>query len=239
MAASLRLVNRFSNRLERTLMNNIEELIGRVRVGAPVAYRNLTMYPLLDGVNTDPDYIVLDEALASGRSHVGEISEAGSVPELKFVNGSDRAVLLVDGEELIGAKQNRILNLTILVAAGTEMKIPVSCVEAGRWAARSARFSSSPRMHYAAGRAAKVSHVTASLSERGQRHSDQSAIWNDIAQKMDRLGHTSRTSAMSEMFESRAGDLEQYVAAFKPVAGQAGAVFAASTFSISPPPGTS
>jgi hypothetical protein len=81
-------------------------------------------------------------------------------------------------------------------------------------------------MHYAAGRAAKVSHVTASLSERGQRHSDQSAIWNDIAQKMDRLGHTSRTSAMSEMFESRAGDVEQYVAAFKPVAGQAGAVFA-------------
>ena len=89
-------------------MNSIKEAIGRLRVGAPVAHKNMTMYPLLDGGDIDPDYIVLDDALASGGAHVAEISEAGSVPELKFVNESDRAVLLVDGEELIGAKQNRI-----------------------------------------------------------------------------------------------------------------------------------
>jgi len=43
-------------------------------------------------------------------------------------NGADRPLLLLDGEELIGAKQNRILNTTVLVAAHTEVTIPVSCV---------------------------------------------------------------------------------------------------------------
>ena len=208
------------------MMSSITEAIGRVRVGTPVAYENMTMYPLLDGGDTDPDYIILDEALASGRAHVAEISEVGSVPELKFVNESDSAVLLLDGEELVGAKQNRILNLTILVAARTEMKVPVSCVEAGRWAARSAKFKSSPRVYYSDGRAAKVSHVSASMSESGQRRSNQMAVWNDISAKMDRLQSLSPTSAMSDMFESRSVDVEKYVTAFKPVAEQVGAVFA-------------
>ena len=51
-------------------MSIIEEVIGRVRVGSPVAHENMTMYPLLDDRNMDPDYIILDEALASGRAHV-------------------------------------------------------------------------------------------------------------------------------------------------------------------------
>lgn len=207
-------------------MSSIKEAIGRVRVGAPVVHENMTMYPLLDGGNTDPDYVILDEALASGRAHVAEVSEAGSVPELKFVNDSDSAVLLLDGEELIGAKQNRVLNLTILVTARTDLKIPVSCVERGRWAARSVKFSSSPRLQYSAGRAAKLAHVSASMSATGERRSDQGAVWHDIELKMARLQSNSLTSAMSDMFESRSSDVEKYVSAFRPVAGQVGAVFA-------------
>src|ERR1700740_327052 len=106
-------------------MSIIKEAIGCVRVGSPVVHENMTMYPLFalsDQGSTNPDYIILDEALASGRAHLAEISEAGSVPELKFVNQSESEVLLLDGEELVGAKQNRILNLTILASARTEMK---------------------------------------------------------------------------------------------------------------------
>ena len=64
---------------------------------------------------------------------ISEIGEAGSVPELTLTSTADRPVLLLDGEELIGAKQNRILNTSVLVAAGATLTLPVSCVEHGRW----------------------------------------------------------------------------------------------------------
>ena len=62
----------------------------------------------------------------------------------------------MDGEELLGAKQNRIVNLTILVAANSELTIPVSCVEAGRWRARSRAFTSAPRTQFVSGRAKRM-----------------------------------------------------------------------------------
>lgn len=75
-------------------------------LGTPVQFENLTMHPLLAEDGGDPDYLTLDEALDSGTARVTEVSEAGSVPELRFDNGGDRRVLLLDGEELVGEKQN-------------------------------------------------------------------------------------------------------------------------------------
>ena len=64
---------------------------------------------------------------------VSEVSQHGSVSDLCVVNDSDRTVLLLDGEDLRGAKQNRVLNLTILVPAGKTVIVLVSCVEQGRF----------------------------------------------------------------------------------------------------------
>ena len=47
------------------------------------------------------------------------------MPELRVVNRAGRMVLILDGEELVGAKQNRIVNTTILVAAGVEIVIQI------------------------------------------------------------------------------------------------------------------
>ena len=63
---------------------------------------------------------------------VTEVSQGGSVPDLRLINKSANKLLAVDGEELIGAKQNRIVNATFLIAANTEIIIPVSGVEQGR-----------------------------------------------------------------------------------------------------------
>ena len=97
-------------------MNIIHNTLGGLELGAPVAHRNLAVVPLLlaDGVEvSDPGYLVLDEALEAKRCRVTEVSEGGSVPELLFVNEADRPILLLDGEELVGAKQNRVLNVTL------------------------------------------------------------------------------------------------------------------------------
>ena len=71
----------------------------------------------------------MDEALAQRALVITEIAESGRVPELKVVNNSRHNILLLDGEELIGAKQNRVLNVTILLAPNSETLIPVSCIE--------------------------------------------------------------------------------------------------------------
>src|SRR5215510_968643 len=118
-------------------MQIIADTLSRITIGAPVSLGNLTVFPLLNGAGDAADYLTLDEALEKGLATVTEVSESGSVPEVAFVNKGDSSVLLVDGEELIGAKQNRILNLLICVPAHREVKIPVSCVERGRWSYRS------------------------------------------------------------------------------------------------------
>jgi len=74
------------------------------------------------------------------------VSEGGRVPELKMINKSDDKILVIEGEELIGARQNRVVNATFLIPAHAEVIIPVSCVEQGRWAYRSQRFQSGKKI---------------------------------------------------------------------------------------------
>ena len=102
------------------------------QLGDPVEHRGIVITPLFPARDPVAAYITLDEALPRGLT-ITEISDAGSVPELAVINPLDETVLLYDGEELVGAKQNRILNVSVLVGAGAKLPIPVSCVEQGRW----------------------------------------------------------------------------------------------------------
>jgi hypothetical protein len=70
------------------------------------------------------DYLTLDEALAGGLVEVTEKDLGGSVPELQVVNKFSQMILILDGEELVGAKQNWIVNTTILIQVGTTPKFP-------------------------------------------------------------------------------------------------------------------
>jgi hypothetical protein len=94
--------------------------------------KGLRLVPILGPSHEEPAYRLLeDEVLDS--VVVTEVSESGSVPELKVTNNLDERVLLIDGQELVGAKQNRILNTDVLVPARKSLNLPVSCVEQGRW----------------------------------------------------------------------------------------------------------
>ena len=69
------------------------------------------------------EYLTLDEALPRGL-RITENDAGGSVPELLVANPLDGRVLLYDGEELVGAKQNRILNVSVLVEARVDAADP-------------------------------------------------------------------------------------------------------------------
>jgi len=211
-------------------MQYIHNTLMALEAGPAQRFGRLVMVPLMAPGETaaanEPDYLTLPDALECEQARVTEVSEQGNVPELAFENlARDRDVLLLDGEELIGAKQNRILNLTILVGAGARVKIPVSCVEQGRWSRMSEAFRASDRALFADARAAKMRQVNHSMRTSGSRQADQGDVWRRVAEKAEALQVESRTSAMHDVFESRDAELRHYAQAFKALPRQVGAVF--------------
>jgi hypothetical protein len=198
----------------------------QVSLGEALEFEHLTVFPLVGDGARRPAYLTLDEAVAGGMVEIGEVSESGSVPNIQVCNKAPQPVLLVDGEELVGAKQNRIVNLTIMVPARQTLVIPVSCVEVGRWRHAAAGFAPAPRAQYAKARGEKMRNVTASIVREGSRHADQHAMWEDIAAKSARMQASSDTGAMSAIFERHATPIEAYAGAIAAVGGQVGAVFA-------------
>jgi hypothetical protein len=193
--------------------------------GTDVTFESLTIVRLLGTSSSEPDYDTLDAALARGTLQITEVTESGHVPEIKVRNHGQRPVLIIDGEELVGAKQNRTVNLSILIPAAADVIVPVTCVEARRWSHRSRSFAASPRTHFAAGRAAKSAQVSESLLRAGVARADQSQVWDEIAQKSARLQAYSETSAMSDIFEHQADTVESFVRGLPVAEHQVGAVF--------------
>ena len=206
-------------------MNTIADTIAKVTLGEKQALEKLSVIPLVRPDTFELDYLTLEEANREGSASITETSMEGTVPELVFRNDADKAVLLMDGEELNGAKQNRIVNLTILAPARSKISIPVSCVEAGRWHHESTEFAVADRAMFSRARARKSEDISASLMRNGQRNSRQGEVWEDIALKAAQMRCESPTAAMASMFESHRGSLEAYVVALQPVEGQVGAIF--------------
>lgn len=150
-------------------MTAINKALQAVSLGEVQTFANLQITPLLAANTGIADYMTLSEAQVLGLAVVTEVSDSGSVPTLLLENTADKAVFLLDGEELVGAKQNRILNLTLLVPAKTTMEIPVSCVEQGRWSHRTREFASAERTFFGKGRARKAARVSENLREWGDR----------------------------------------------------------------------
>jgi hypothetical protein len=207
-------------------MHHIKMTIENVELGAPVKHEGLIMCPLSQQERAERDYLTLDEALAAGVASVTEVSQGGSVPELLFRNRGEKAVFLLDGEELVGAKQNRILNISILAPAHKDTVIPVSCVEAGRWSHKRPDFTTAPRAQFSESRARRSADVSADIMTSGGRRSNQGQVWEDISVKMASLGSHSPTQAVEEAFVDHEAALDDFVKRMQAAAGQVGAVFA-------------
>ena len=106
-------------------MKKLNPVPNQLSFGNLNLYKKLALLPILQESQTTPLlYLTLDEALTKGHLKINEVSETGNVPELLLENNSSTPVFLMDGEELVGAKQNRILNLSILAPANKKIVIP-------------------------------------------------------------------------------------------------------------------
>lgn len=207
-------------------MEEIKAFLDVLKLGRRQSHKDLALFPLMAPDKGLPDYLTLEEALAQGGVRITEVSEGGSVPELRLVNDSPKAVLVVDGEELVGAKQNRIVNATFLVPGKTEVVIPVSCVEQGRWSYRTRSFGSQGRLMHATLRRNHQRAVAERLATEQSYRSDQGMIWSELSAKAARMSVQAPTGAMADLFEGYRDLLEDFTNAFRLVECQVGAAFA-------------
>lgn len=200
----------------------IHHRLSSLTIGEPQTHENLTVFPLLGDSLPDPEFVLLKEALDKGFVTVEEVDESGSVPELIVVNDSDQFVLLLDGEEVAGAKQNRVLNTSILLDRKSRTKIPVSCTEQGRWAYSSEKFAHSGNIMSSKLRRRKSGSVSRNLKAAKSYHSDQGEVWDSISELHAEAGTSSSTGAMKDAYESREKDLGEYTGSVRSVEGQVG-----------------
>jgi len=207
------------------MSESLKSYISNLSLGQKQQYKNLVMVPLIGSSTSALDYLLLDEALQQKLAEINEVSQGGSVPDLKVVNKAGRMLLLLDGEEIVGAKQNRIINTTILIAAAATTVIPVSCVEQGRWSYTSSHFTSHGRVMSSEMRASKAEQILHCVCESGEYRADQGAIWDAIDDKASRRNARSGSMAMSSIYDKDRGSLEEYRQHFAMAEGQAGALF--------------
>ncbi len=218
----------------------VRRAVETLRTGAPMTEGALCIVPLTSTSEVKARYVVLEQAIKQGTIIVTEVSEGGAVPYLRAVNKGPWPVLIFDGEELMGAKQNRIANTTILVGVGEKI-IPVSCVEQGRWSHRTRTFSTGAYASHPKLRADKERHVRERLAAQPPRGSvgdrvpgsfgdrvpaddtepqlaramrflsDQRAVWDEVSEVSSRLRAHSPTAALADVYEAGKHDLDKLV----------------------------
>ena len=102
----------------------LQDALSCVTATEPAVVGALHVYGLRWSPPASVDYVILSEAMEEGDLEVSEVSEAGSVPNLQVVDRGDHEVLLLAGEILVGAKQNRAINASMMIPLAAESSCP-------------------------------------------------------------------------------------------------------------------
>jgi hypothetical protein len=73
---------------------SVADWLARARLGAPRTHRDVVIWPLFASDANGTSYRTLDEAITSSQAQVTDVSESGSVPQLKVISwGIGNAIL--------------------------------------------------------------------------------------------------------------------------------------------------
>jgi hypothetical protein len=204
-------------------MLNLSDFIGGLEIGEGISDEFMTLFPVF-GADIKEDFLLLDEAIRMKRFKVKEVSKFGEVPQVLVENGLGKRVLILEGEEIKGAKQNRMVNVTVFLERKSRHIVPVSCVEAGRWSYEEEDFEATNHLAHPRLRARKIESFFDNPPEKRGFYADQKAVWREVGRKLYSLKVPSSTQALYEAFERKKEALEKVKGAFSPQKGQVGVV---------------
>ncbi len=173
------------------------------------------------------DYISLTNAIEKNYLEITEIDETADVNNIIAYNKSDKYIFIMDGDILEGAKQNRVMNTSVLLAPNRKYIIPVSCVEQGRWNFVSKNFKSADYSAPFKLRSKKMREVQENLFTRGEHLSNQGEVWEDVHRYASHFRVSSATANLSDVYKKKESDFKEFIDSFEITEGANGiAVFA-------------
>ena len=121
----------------------------------------------------------------------------------------------MDGDMLIGAKQNRVLNTSVLLAPNSRSNLPVSCVEQGRWDRTHSGFKGSDYIVPQKIRAGKAQEVNYSLRADGEAKADQSQVWNNVEEYATHFCCKSDTMDLKDVYDQTKSNVDDFIESLK------------------------
>jgi hypothetical protein len=178
----------------------------------------LTVFPLIARGAPSLPYALMTDALGAGTLKITEVG-SGTVPTLAAVNLGGVSILVLDGEQLVGARQNRTTNRSLILPPRSETHIPVSCMEQGRWHHRGEDFKPTPQSCPSSVRRKSKDVEAQHMAARGYAPVEalaeaQGAVWSSISDHASALSASSPTSALNDILEARTTDIETWAARF-------------------------
>ena len=150
-----------------------------------VKSENCTFVPLQLNNYTDLKLETFGSLSKKRQVEATEIDENGVVNKIKVRNNSSNLLILHDGEIIVGAKQNRTIDKTVILKPKETRNVDVLCVEKGRWSFRNQEFS----QHNS-----KLSPEIRFSKETVTNYNKQNTVWNEIDKMYEENNQYSNTS---------------------------------------------
>jgi hypothetical protein len=166
------------------------------------SFQNLRLVPLRmrsgfkEAVGNLGFYVSLHQAMLANQVVITEASTGGTVNTLIARNLSSDTLFLMSGEILQGGKQDRVIARDMLIPPGEgRVRIPVFCVEQGRWKYKGQSNDQKFSEYYGMAN----EHLRDIIDHR----LGQAQVWDEVAKSNKRDGINSSTDAYTDHANNR------------------------------------
>lgn len=209
----------------------IAPFLDNLIVGKAVSYQGLTVFPLCvvhgDFDAQSADVATLGQGIAEGWLRA---EETGAMERVRLRNLGTARALALDGETLIGAAQNRMLNTSAVLPPGRDCELESCCVEVNRWEPKKKGAGEEERLFTGSGlahgslRRLKMEQAEHSLMSDRVARVDQKEVWRNIVRQFGISGASTKTLDIHDLYEFWSPALRVYEQRFYMQKGQKGMV---------------
>lgn len=186
-----------------------ESLFSTIKIREPLFARNCLLYPIEDGDKINFPITTFKEGIEEKTVEIKELHPP-EIGRVRIENNSGKRLFALDGEEIIGAMQDRITSTSALIEANTSIDMPVACIEEKRWGGADrfseSFFSSHPRL-----RSLLCKGVTESLKRKEGFKSPQKLVWDEVSRKLTSFTIQSTTKSLHDAYKGLKEAVEGYI----------------------------